>query len=250
MTALDIIKRALRLIGVIAQNEPVGAAEAADALLALNSLVQSFGNEPLLIFAESTQNIAIPANQASFTIGPTGTTVAARPVRVRETSYVVLNNVSYPLDHLNDWDYSLLPLKGLQTGIPSAIYVDNSMPDTLIRLYPIPSVDVTLVLATNSRIANFPNLATEVVLPDGYDRMLAYCLAVEIAPEYGRDPMQDVKRIAATSTKALKRANTQIPNLDMPAGIPSSWRGGIVNGGYAGAYAIVNTDGEFIVYTP
>lgn len=250
MTALDIIKRALRLIGVIAKNEPADAADAADGLSALNSLVQSFGNEPLLIFSPTTQNIAIPAGQSSFTIGPTGATVAARPIRVLNTSYVVLNGVSYQLEQLTDWDYAQLTLKDLQTGIPCAMYVDNSMPDTLIRLYPIPSIDMTLVLATNSRISNFPTLTTEVVLPDGYDRMLAYCLAVDIAPEYDRDPKQDVKRIAAVSKKALKRTNTQIPRLDMPAGIPNGWRGGIVNGGRAGADAIVSTDGQFIVYTP
>lgn len=247
MTALDLINRALRILGVIANGEAATGAEATDALSVLNSLVQSFGNESLLIFADSTDEIAMAAGQGSLTIGPTGTTVSPRPVRVLETTYVQIGDLSYPLAPLNAWEYNAIGLKALTTGIPDSIYVDAGMPNTTIYLYPIPAQDMTLVLRSNKRLATL-SLTDELVFPDGYDRMLAYCLAVDLAPEYDRQLRPDVLRIAVASKKTIKRANAQIPRLDMPHGIPSSGGSGI-SGGRAGSSAIVNNDGEFLVYT-
>jgi hypothetical protein len=248
MTALDIINRALRLLGVIANGEAATGAEASDALSVLNSLIQSFGNESLLIFADSTDQIAVAAGQGSLTIGPSGSTVSPRPVRVLETTYLQLGDLSYPLVPLNPWEYNAIGLKAQTTGIPDSIYVEAGMPNTTIYLYPVPSQDVTLVLRSNKRLATL-NLTDQISFPDGYERMLAYCLAVDLAPEYDRQLRPDVLRIAVASKKTLKRANAQIPRMDMPGGIPGCGSGVGISGGRAGSSAIVNNDGEFLVYT-
>jgi hypothetical protein len=247
-TAQTIIARALRMLGVTASGEVPTGAEASDALSVFNSLVQSLGLESLLVFSSTSLQIAFSKGQASTTIGPTGLNVTARPVRVLSTSYVLSSGFSYPLEVLNDADYNAIYQKDLTAGIPSAIYVDNSMPDTQIFLYPVPAQAVTLQLNYSGRLGTFL-LNDPISLPDGYDRMFAYCLAAELAPEYGLQATPDILRGATNAKRVIKRMNMQVPVLDMPAGIPA--HGGVgITGGRAGGHAIINTDGEFLVYTP
>lgn len=249
MNALGIISRALRLIGVYANGEAPTGSEASDALSVLNSLIQSFGNQSLLIFTDSGDSIPFIANQATATIGPTGTIVSPRPVSLLDYSYVQFGQVSYPLEVLTNQEYASIALKGLITGIPTSIYLDTTMPNSTIYLYPIPSQAMTLNLRSNKRLATL-NLTDDLVFPDGYDRMLAYCLAMELAPEYERTVTPDVRSGATAAKRVLKRTNQQVPRMDMPYGIPGGWGGGGVYGGNAGANAIVSGDGDFIVFTP
>lgn len=249
-TALDIISRALRLIGVYATGEAPTGAEANEALAVLNSLIQSYGNQSLLIFSESSDTIPFAANQGSTTIGPTGTVVSGRPVALLDNSYVQLGEVSYPLQRLTDAEYSAITLKGLMTGIPSMIYVETTMPDSKVILYPTPSQAVVLNLRSHKRLTTISTLADVLVFPDGYDRMFASCLAIDLAPEYERQVSADLRLMATNARRVLKRTNKQIGVLDMPVGIPMGYGCNNVFGGGQGANAIVTTDGEFIVYTP
>jgi hypothetical protein len=59
-----------------------------------------------------------------------------------------------------------------------------------------------------------------VSLPPGYKRMLEYMLAVEIAPDFQVEAPPTVQRIASASRKKLKRVNAEIPQMDMPYGVP------------------------------
>lgn len=219
-TALDVIKRAMRLLGVYAIGEDPDPAEAQDGLAALNALLGSLSNEAMLVSARSLDAIALTAGQASFTIGPSGTTVSARPVKVLDESYVVLGGVSYPLQVLTLAQYNDIAVKTL-SSIPQALYVQAGMPDATVYLWPQPSEAMTLNLWSDKLLASFPSQTTQVSLPPGYERMLAFLLAIDLAPEYEREPSPTVIRQAAAARRALKRTNTEVPQLDMPYGVPS-----------------------------
>jgi hypothetical protein len=220
VTALDIIKRAMRLIGVYAIGEDPTAAESQDGLAALNSLLASISNESLLVYARSKDAIALSAGQSSFTIGPTGTTASARPVKVLDESYVEFGGVSYPLQVLTLAQYNDIAIKTL-SSIPQALYVQADMPDATVHLWPQPSEAMTLNLWSDKLVTSFPSLTTVVSLPPGYDRLLAFALAIDLAPEYEREPSQTVIRQAMAARRVLKRTNTEVPQLDMPYGVPN-----------------------------
>lgn len=223
-TALDIIKRSMRLLGVYAIGETPSADESADALTALNALVTSL--PPQFIYAQTLDTIALTANTANITVGPSGTTITERPVEVLPASYITYQNVSYPLKVATLQDYNEVPFK-TNTGIPVAIWPLMTMPNAAITFYPIPFAAMTLNLWSNKQVTTFPALTTVLTLPQGYERALAYMLAIDIAPEYDRDPNATVIQMANQARKNLKRTNTQIPMLQMPAGIPQGgyWQG-------------------------
>lgn len=219
-TALDVIKRSMRLIGVYAIGEEPSADEAQDALTALNVLVGSLSNSSGLVHARTLDSIAIAAGATSVTVGPSGTFVTSRPVNVLDDSYVDIAGVSYPLTLLAQSEYSDIASKATQ-GIPSSLWVDAKMPNVTVTMYPVPDQALTLKLVSEKLISTFPALTTVVSLPDGYERMLAYLLAIEMAPEYEREPSATVVRIATAARRVIKRTNLEVPRLDMPYGVPA-----------------------------
>lgn len=218
-TALDVIKRSMRLIGVAALGETPSADEAQDGLTALNALVGSLSNSSGLIHARTIDSIPVAAGAASVTVGPSGTFITSRPVNVLDDSYLDIAGVSYPLSLLAQSEFADLSSKGVQ-GLPYALWVDAKLPNITVTLYPVPDQALTLKLVSEKLIASFPALTTAVSLPDGYERLLAYLLAIEIAPEYQREPSPTIVRIAAEARRTIKRSNLSVALLDMPSGVP------------------------------
>jgi hypothetical protein len=215
-TALDYLKRSLRLLGVYAIGEEPSADEAQDGLTALNALMGTLSNTGL-IYAKTLDTIALTASQASVTVGPTGTTVTPRPVRVLDQSYIVLDGVSFPLKVLTLQEYNDVAVKDSE-GIPVGIWPQMDMPDATITFWPVPSQAMTLQLWSDKVLTSFPALNTDVTLPQGYDEAIPFMLAEVIAPEYQVAVPADVGRIAARSRRVLKRTNLQVPKqmLDVP----------------------------------
>ena len=96
-TALDVIKRSMRLLGVYAIGEEPSSSETTDALSVLNSMMGSWANDSLAIYAKTLDSITLSYNVASYTVGPSGSTITTRPTEVSSASYIDYQNVSYPL---------------------------------------------------------------------------------------------------------------------------------------------------------
>lgn len=221
MTAIEIIKRAMRIIGVLPEGETPSAQEAQDGLTALNGLMGSIANSQNLIFARSLDSIALTANVGAYTVGPTGGTVTQRPVDVLESSYITYQGVTYPLVKWTLADYNQITVQNIG-GIPTGFYAQMDMPNITITFWPVPADSMTFNLWSNKQITEFTSLTQQLSMPPGYDRMLAFVLAVEIAPEYEVEPSANVIRLAATARRQLKRTNAEVPRLQMPYGIPDN----------------------------
>ena len=220
VTALTLIKRALRLLGVYAKGEDPDADESQDALSALNALMDSLSNDSLQVFARSVDAIALSAGTASVTVGPSGGTVTTRPVEVLDESYLRIGSTDYPLDLLTLDEFNAIGTKTL-SGTPEALYVQPDMPDITVHIWPQPSEAATLYLWSRKQIRQFTSLTTELALPPGYERMLAFMLAIDIAPEFQVEPSAAVVRGAASARRSIKRTNLEVPVLDMPPGVPA-----------------------------
>lgn len=220
-TAIEIIKRSMRIIGVLAEGETPSAQESADCLEAFNALMGSIANSQQLIFARTLDQVPLVANTAAYTIGPTGGFVTPRPVDVLESSYITYQGVTYPLVKWTLADYNQITVQSV-TGIPTGFYVQTEMPDITVTLWPVPAEAMTLNLWSNKQITEFTSLTQQLVMPPGYDRMLAFMLAVDIAPEFEVEPSANVLRLAASSRRQIKRTNAEVPRLQMPYGIPDN----------------------------
>ena len=218
-TALDLIKRSMRLLGVYSIGEQPSADETADSLSALNAMIESWANENLFIYAKTLDQITLTSGVSSYTVGPSGSTITTRPTEVSSASYIDYQGVSYPLMIATLNDYNSIPVKNLVAGIPIEMYVLNGLPNSTLTLWPVPSATMTLNLWSDKPLQSFANASDTVVLPPGYARAIAYSLAEELGPEFDVPVSNDIKLKASHARKVIKRTNTEVPRLGMPYGI-------------------------------
>jgi len=98
---------------------------------------------------------------------------------------------------------------------PPAEYPDYTQPYNVLHCYPEPMVAYTLILLPWQ--AHSPYAAWDSVLewPNGYQRLMVYNLACEIAPQYGIEPSATVLRIAEESKRALYPLNMEMGYLSL-----------------------------------
>jgi len=217
-TAGDQINRALRLLGVLAEGETTSAAVSQDALTAMNQMIDSWNTERLSVFSTQNQVFTWPAGAISRTLGPTGNFVGHRPVLVEDSTYFrdPLTNVSYGIKIINQQQYSGIAVKTVTSTYPQVLWINMSYPDIDMYIYPVPIRDLEWHFVSVDELTQPAVLATELAFPPGYLRAFTYNLACEIAPEFGVEPSPQVKRIAMTSKRNLKRINNPDDVMSMP----------------------------------
>jgi len=232
-TALDLITGAAKLIGVTFKSEQLSADEAADGLVALNDMLDSWSNDNLLTYAYFLENFTL-TGATSYTIGTGGNFNTTRPINIA-TAVVRSGSIDYPLEIMTPEQYQTeIALKSITSPIPQYLTYSNDYPLGIIKLYPVATAGTVLYLQSNKPLSNLSSLVTVFDLPPGWKRAVKYNLAIDLAPQYGPEAIQAASalvRSAQQSLGAIKRA-TSINNA-MPL-LPSNARAGnIFSGWYA-----------------
>ena len=217
-TAGDQINRALRLLGVLAEGETPSAAVSQDSLTALNQLIESWNTERLSVFSTQDQVFTWPSSTRSRTLGPSGDFVGNRPILVDDATYFrdPLTNVSYGIKIINQQQYDGIAVKTVTSTYPQVVWINMTYPDIEMYVYPVPIRDLEWHIISVDELSQPANLATDLTFPPGYLRAFVYNLAMEIAPEFGVEPSGQVRRIAMTSKRNLKRINNPDDLMSMP----------------------------------
>jgi len=204
-TALQIIERAYRTIGVLAAGETASADMAQDGLVYLNDVLNGLSNESLAIFFAS-QDVLPLTGASSYTYGAGGDLDSPRPMTINSAFYR-LANVDYPVTILTAEQYNDITVKNIGSSIPSGVFFNPEYPYYTIQLWPMPSTG-SLYIDCNKPLLNLSTYNTSFSLPIGYERMLRYALAAEMMPEYGISNPQVIGMM--TDAKAwLKRINSK-----------------------------------------
>ena len=217
-TAGDIITGALRLIGVVAEGESPSPESAADALSAMNQMIESWNTERLSVFATEDQVFSWPATEISRTLGPTGDFVGNRPILVDDATYFKdpSTGVSYGIKLINQQQYNGIALKTVRSTYPQVMWVNMTYPDVEMYIYPVPTRVLEFHIVSVEQLSRPAILATNLTFPPGYLRAFRYNLACELAPEFGVEPSRQVQRIAMTSKRNLKRINNPDDLMSIP----------------------------------
>ena len=220
-SAGDQINGALRLIGMLAEAETPSAATSADALSALNQMIDSWNTERLSVFTTQDQVFTWPVNQATRTLGPTGNFVGNRPVLVDDATYFkdASNGTSYGIKIINEQQYNGIAVKNTTSTYPQVLYVNMGYPDITMTVYPVPTSPLEWHIVSVEELTQPATLATTLSFPPGYLRAFRFNLACEIAAEFGVEPSPQVQRIAMTSKRNIKRINNPDDVMAMPYGI-------------------------------
>jgi hypothetical protein len=209
-TALDLITSSMRLIGAIASGETPTADEANDALATLNDMISSWALRNLLAYQKVNSALSLVGGTQSYTIGTGGAFNVDRPISING-AFVTSSGVDFPLRVLTTEEWNSIELKSFAAPIPNAVYYVPAFPLGTVWIWPSPSLAIPLTLSVNLQFATLSSLAQTINYPPGYAKAMRYCLAVELAPEYGIEPSPAVVKIAGDEIGAIKTANAQRP---------------------------------------
>ncbi len=223
-TARTLITQSLKDLGAIAVGETPTADEAQDGLETLNQMIASWQTESLVVYAKNQEIFSYPVTgQQSYTIGPTGDFVTARPIRIDAALNRDANDNDYWFYVARDFtDYAQLITKAVSAQLQTVLYYDPTYPNGTIYLWPTPNdSSYRLVLWTWTSVVELAGLDDVISLPPGYERALRSNLALELAPRYGREVSQMLAKTAMDSKAQIKRTNVTIPTLKFETGIGS-----------------------------
>jgi hypothetical protein len=220
-TANDQIIGALRLLGVLAEGETPSAATAQDALVAMNQMIDSWSTERLAVFSTQDQVFSWPPNTIQRTLGPTGNFVGNRPILIDDATYFrdAASGISYGIKLINQQQYNGIAVKTVTSTYPQVMWVNMEHPNITMTIYPVPTKVLEFHIVSVTPLTAPANLATVLAFPPGYLRAFRYCLACELAPEFGLEPSPTVMRIAMASKRNLKRINNPDDIMAMPYSI-------------------------------
>jgi hypothetical protein len=209
-TALTLIMGSMRLLGLLASGEPPTASEQTDGLAALNDMLDSWSTESLLIPNKVREVFPLVASQQSYTMGTGGNFNTSRPMKI-ENALVQLVGTSpaleLPMQILTKDEYAGITLKALLSTFPLYAYIEGTYPLETINVWPVPQATNNLVLYSWKPLAELSTLQTALSLPPGYQRALRYALAIELAPEFGKQVSETILGIAMEAKQNLKRMN-------------------------------------------
>jgi hypothetical protein len=205
-TALELIKGAMRLIGAIATGETLTADETTDGLKALNDLLENWSVEKLSVWQRVNETFNAVAGQVTYTIGPTGTWVTTRPVRIND-AYCTVNGEDFPVDVINQQQYNDIAVKNQQSSIVERLLYLNTNANGTVTLWPVPQETAAVTLSMDTLLTNITDVNTSLSYPPGYAKALRYSLAVELAAEFGVQASPSVLQIAQDCKADIKRAN-------------------------------------------
>ncbi len=204
----------MRLINVLASGEVPDGAEGYDALMVLNQMIDALNIQRLFIYTLTISEFPLVPQQQTYTLGLGGNFNMDRPAKIERMSVVSLLNPSQPLElpltMLTDAGWQAVPVKLVGSTLPTQVYDDGAFPFRNLSFWPYPTIVDNVRIYGWSAVSQFPDLFTDVTFPPGYLKMLRYNLAVDLAPEFGRQTPPEVASQAVSTLARIKSMNAPL----------------------------------------
>lgn len=209
---------------ILGQDQILSSGDGQLLLRKLNRMLDSWSNESQMIFSNTVQTFTMTPAVATYS---TSLLALGRPVTI-DSMTVTLNNIDYQVDLIDLHKWNGITYK-LTQAIPNQCYYNPNIPNGEFNFYPQPYAPFLCTVYANYQLAQVPlTLATDLVLPPGYEAAIVAGLAIEAWNAFkGGDPSPGMMHKAVTARANLKRTNFQPFELDTPF---DGNRGDISNG--------------------
>lgn len=190
ITRDELIKAAFRLIGVGHRGESVPADEINDASEALNIMLKAWQADGLQLWKREEASITLSAGTSTYTLGPTGSIVMQRPLRILEAVRRDSSNIDVPINKLSWNEYYGLSNK-TSTGIPVSYYYDPQLDNGRFTVWQVPTAteaaEYTIEIVYHLPFEDMDNSTDNFDCPVEWLQAIKFGLALDLAPEYGVD---------------------------------------------------------------
>ena len=209
-TAQTLIKAALRSINAIATGETPTAAEVADGLEALKIMLRSWSAENIMVYSIVFDTLAM-TGASTYTIGSGGDCDTIWP----ETINGAVIDTIYQVRMIGEARYRSMSRALPDGAIAGFMWYNPVYP--LGVLYPAPKGGSSMVISSQKALTDPDTLTTPVAFPTSYDAAIKWNLALELAPEYGKEPSAIVVARAQQTKNIIqsKNAAAQANEVDL-----------------------------------
>ncbi len=218
-TAVDLITRSGRIAGALGKSEVPDDDESVDGLTALNSMLDSWSIERMMVYYIVQEALTLVASQATYTMGSGGDLDTTRPTQIDDSCFVTLNSIDYPLMLIDGDAYASIVFKAVESNLQYYLFPDYQDPLVNLNFYPTPSQAGTAQIRSWKQLQQFSGLTTVFALPPGHERAIVYNLALEYwETEFGLPIPTRVEKIAINSKANIKRINAPSPIMRSEVG--------------------------------
>lgn len=201
LTRDDIIKAALRKLGVLNKGATPDSTTLSTASTALNGVLSRFNTLGMPLWKRYEESVTLVASTASYTLT---NAIKVAAVYLRNSS----SSVQYEIENRSEYDMNKLPYSA--TGIPSAwSYTPNISEGGVLRIWPIPdsstASNYTLRVIKQKEMETFTAAAETPDFPPYWTDAVIYALAVALAPEYSL-PLNDRSELKQQAKEYLDQA--------------------------------------------
>jgi len=214
LSLTSLAQQALLMLGVYDPGEIPSSSELNDLLLAANNMLDNYSLERVNIPVIVTVSANLTNGTPTVTFGPAGT-FGTRYLRL-DTANILVPSAAVsgtyttePCKIVSEKEFSMQSDKAAASQVPQILYYDFQFPTATANLWPTPfftGTAIKLEVGGWQALANFPDLTTVVVTPQGLDRMLVQNFACEIFPQYPAAQMPPRLEQDAAEAKAAFRA--------------------------------------------
>lgn len=184
----ELLDSSFRLIGI----RNISANQYQDALIAMNVMVESFSVDRSLYKTVSKTEMELQSGVLEYTL--------PESILTLEHLTVLKDGFEHEITGLDYKAYNAIEIKDdVPCDLP-IFYYENS---GKLYIYPKPSITLPMYLYARSILTLSSNLEDDLDVPNNWIRPLRYNLAVMIAPEYGIEVLDSVRKIAASSKAVL-----------------------------------------------
>lgn len=222
ITPGDLIRLALRDAGVNGTGQAPSAEDSNDAYRHLQMMLAQWQRKRWLIYHLIDVPLVSTGAQ-SYTFGLGGDFNSPRPDRIESAFVRFLGGNATPdlpvqVIEARE-DYNRIALKSIAT-VPSAVFYDAAYPLGIVHFYPVAPAGVyELHLTVKDTLTSFSGLSVPINMPEEYQEALLYNLAIRLRVAYQMAPDPMVVGLAKAALNLIRSENTQIPRLQMPAGV-------------------------------
>ena len=199
----------------------------------INSMIDSWSNEGLMINALSQTSFALTASQGSYTIGNGGDFNMTRPTKVVDPCFIRdTSNVDIELQIIDMIAYGRLAQKNIDGSYPSYLAYDYGYSATstaTVYLWPEPAASLTLYINTLQPLTNLSTMSQNLILPPGYQDAIESNFAIRSAPGF-ITVSQDLKDHAKAAKAAIKTTNLRVPVSRLDYGVTGYPNSSILTG--------------------
>lgn len=184
----DIIKRALRLCGVLAQGESPTTDQTSEANVALNSMIKAYMADGMPLWAIKQYSVSLTSGVNAYNIGVGQAVNTPKPLKVFQAfNHVATSNIDIPMRILSRQEYNMLGNK-TTTGTPIQIFYEPLTDYGVLHVFPTPDSNAqtnnTITIVYQRPFEDFDASVDTPDFPQEWYDAITYGLAARLAGEY------------------------------------------------------------------